>query len=81
MLRLSRGLRLDSFGFARGEILQKPITQAIAAASTPKRLITLAYSKQARTGYEIHSQYHENSDSDVMKGWKLSFESPNLKLA
>lgn len=58
----------------------KTIEQAIAAAQTPKRLITLGITpNRPETGYG-YIQYHENSGSDVMKV-KTFTEKPNLKLA
>jgi mannose-1-phosphate guanylyltransferase len=58
----------------------KTITRAIAAAQISKRLITLGITpNRPETGYG-YIQYHENSDSDVMKV-KTFIEKPNLKLA
>jgi mannose-1-phosphate guanylyltransferase len=58
----------------------KTITQAIAAAQTPKRLITLGITpNRPETGYG-YIQYLDNSGSSVKKV-KTFTEKPNLKLA
>ncbi len=58
----------------------KTISQAIVAAQTPKRLITLGITpNRPETGYG-YIQYLEDPNSDVMKV-KTFTEKPNLKLA